>query len=62
MNQDVRSGLALVCFGALLGLLWLVLAQSETSTIHSLGSLLGGIGILAAVAGLGFTIKGLVAG
>lgn len=60
MNRDVKSGLALVCLGALLGVAWFALSRSSDPDVDSTATLLGALAALAAIAGFGITIKGLV--
>lgn len=50
MNRDVRSGLALVCFAALLAVVW----------VGTHAAIIGFFTFIVAVAGLGRTTLGLL--
>lgn len=60
MNRDVKSGLALCCLAAFLGVLWLVLAGSDDPALRSGAGALGALAVVAVLCGLGVVIKGLV--
>lgn len=61
MNKDVKSGLALVCLGGLLGVVWFVLGRVDDPAANDGAALLGALAVVAAIAGFAVTIKGLVA-
>lgn len=61
MNRDVKAGLALVCLGGLLGVVWFALSRSDDPSLDDGAALLGALAALAAVAGFGVVIKGLIA-
>lgn len=61
MNKDVKSGLALVCLGAIFGIAWLLLALATGPGGGGGVGMVGVLAVLAVAAGLAVVIKGLVA-
>lgn len=60
MNKDVRSGLALVCLGALLGVVWFAVGRASDPIAQNGAAMFGLFAVIAAIAGFGVLIKGVL--
>ncbi len=60
MNKDVRSGLALVCLAAILGVLWFAVGRADAPEMQAGASMFGLFAAVSAIAGFGVVIKGVL--
>lgn len=56
----MRSGLALVCLAAILGVIWFAIGRASDPETQSGAGMFGALAAVSAIAGFGVIIKGVL--